>query len=165
MNDLRGDARPHLGIGDVARLGGCTVDTVRYYERIGLLPKPERSEGGQRRYGEKSLRQLLFIRRLRDLGFRLDQIENLLSMVRQPDFRCAAFRRLADAQIAEIRRRIGELRRLAGRIALLAGHCATAGDSRCDVLDALWDGPVGGPGQLRSVCCRAPANVELSAKP
>ncbi|HVB15879.1 MAG TPA: MerR family transcriptional regulator, partial [Stellaceae bacterium] len=66
-------AKAMLGIGELARLAECRVDTIRYYERIGLLPAPERSAGGQRRYGEQRVRQFLFIRRLRDLGFSLDE--------------------------------------------------------------------------------------------
>jgi DNA-binding transcriptional MerR regulator len=62
-------SRTTLAIGELARLAECRVDTIRYYERIGLMPKPRRSEGKQRRYDEHQARQLLFIRRLRDLGF------------------------------------------------------------------------------------------------
>jgi hypothetical protein len=62
-------SRTTVGIGELARVAECRVDTIRYYERIGLMPKPERTEGGQRRYSENQARQLLFIRRLRDLGF------------------------------------------------------------------------------------------------
>jgi MerR family transcriptional regulator, mercuric resistance operon regulatory protein len=140
---------PRFGVGDLARLGQCSVDAVRYYERIGLMPRPSRSDGGQRRYDEDEAKQLLFIRRLRDLGFSLDEIRGFVRLVRQEDYGCAAFKEVADARAAEIRRKILELRQLAARIAMLTEGCTV--DARCGVLDLIWQGTPQGPGG----CCDA----------
>ena len=145
MRKFDSSPAPRFSIGDLARLGRCSVDAIRYYERIGLMLRPPRSDGGQRRYGEEAAKQLLFIRRLRELGFSLDEIAGLLRLVRQEDYGCAAFREVAETRAAEIRRKILELRRLLGRIALLTEQCAA--DARCRVLDAIWNGasqPSGG---------------------
>jgi MerR family transcriptional regulator, mercuric resistance operon regulatory protein len=143
MRGIGTSAAPWLGVGDLARLGQCSVDAVRYYERIGLMPRPPRSNGGQRRYGENEAKQLLFIRRLRDLGFSLDEIRGLLRLVRQEGYGCAAFKKVADARAAEIRRKILQLRQLAGRIAMLTEGCAA--DASCGVLDLIWEGMPPGP--------------------
>ena len=152
MQDLDSISEVH-SIGALARLGGCSVDTIRYYERAGLMPAATRSDGGQRRYGEREARQLLFIRRLRDLGFSLDEVGGFLGMVRQPSYGCAAFKEVAETRLAAIRRKILELRQLAGRIEMLTDRCAAA-DADCSVLDTLWgDGISGGP----AGCCGGPA--------
>lgn len=155
MRDIGASSAPRFGIGDLARLGGCSVDAIRYYERIGLMPRALRSDGGQRRYGEREAKQLLFIRRLRELGFSLDETAAFLRLVRRSDYGCAEFRQLADARAAEIRRRILELRRLAGRIAMLTERCAA--DAKCSVLDLIWDGALGPSGEQPSGCCGAPS--------
>jgi len=95
--------RTTLGIGELARLAECRVDTIRYYERIGLMPKPERTEGKQRRYNEHQARQLLFVRRLRDLGFSIEEASGFLAMRRMDTYGCSDFKRIADARIGQIR--------------------------------------------------------------
>ena len=144
MRKTSASSVPRFGVGDLARLGGCSVDAVRYYERIGLMPRPRRSEGGQRRYDGDEAKQLLFICRLRDLGFCLDEIRGLLRLVRQEGYGCAEFKAVADARAAEIRRKILQLRQLAGRLAMLTEGCAA--DARCGVLDLIWEGAPPGPG-------------------
>jgi len=91
--------RTTIGIGELARLAECRVDTIRYYERIGLMPEPERTEGGQRRYSGQQARQLLFVRRLRDLGFSVEEASDFLAMRRQDSYGCADFKRIAEVRI------------------------------------------------------------------
>jgi len=79
-----------LTIGELARRSGYAVQTLRYYEQIGLMPKPPRSSGGQRRYGEDLQRRLLFIRHARDLGFEIEDIRSLLDLASRPDQPCAS---------------------------------------------------------------------------
>ena len=129
-----------LSIGELARLGECRIDTIRYYERIGLLPKPARSDGGQRRYSEAEARQLLFIRRLRDLWFSLNEIERFLGIVRRQSYGCSEFKKIAEARTAEIHRKIAELRRLGRRLAEMSAHCEDPAVPTCGVIDALWVG-------------------------
>ena len=131
-------SRTTLGIGELARLGECRVDTIRYYERIGLMPKPERSEGKQRRYSERQARQLLFIRRLRDLGFSVEEASGFLAMHRQNSYGCSDFKRIADERLARIRQQISDLRRLERRLREIGAHCAEGANTNCGVIEALW---------------------------
>ncbi len=151
-------ARTKLGIGKLARMAQCRVDTIRYYERIGLLPKPERTEGKQRRYGEQQARQLLFIRRLRDLGFSIEEVSGFLAMRRQESYGCSDFKQIADARVAQIRQQIGQLRRLERRICEISAHCAEGADVNCGVIEALWGADVLDfeLAPRGSICCAAP---------
>lgn len=79
-----------FAIGELARRGGYAVQTVRYYEQIGLMPEPPRTGGRQRRYGEGHLKRLLFIRHARDLGFEVADIRSLLDLAAHPDQSCAS---------------------------------------------------------------------------
>jgi DNA-binding transcriptional MerR regulator len=89
-----------LSIGDLARKTATKVETIRYYERIGLLPAPARTAGGQRAYAPDHLRRLAFVRRARDLGFTLDQVRTLLDLADQPDHACAAVDEVARIHLA-----------------------------------------------------------------
>jgi MerR family mercuric resistance operon transcriptional regulator len=131
-------SRTTIGIGELARLAECRVDTIRYYERVGLMPKPERSEGGQRRYSENQARQLLFIRRLRDLGFSVEEIGGFLAVRRQESYRCADFKKIADARLAQIHYQIGELRRLERRLREISAHCIEGAGENCGAVEELW---------------------------
>jgi DNA-binding transcriptional MerR regulator len=131
-------SRTTLGIGELAQLAECRVDTIRYYERIGLMPKPERTEGKQRRYGENQARQLLFIRRLRDLGFSIEEASGFLAMRQQDSYGCSDFKRIANARIGEIRQQIGKLRRLERRLREISADCAEGAGINCGVIEALW---------------------------
>lgn len=134
--------RTTLGIGELASLAECRVDTIRYYERIGLMPKPERTGGNQRRYSEQQARHLLFVRRLRDLGFSVEEASGFLAMPRQDPYGCADFKRIADARVAQIRQQIGKLRRLERRLSDISAHCAEGADTNCGVIEALWGADV-----------------------
>jgi MerR family mercuric resistance operon transcriptional regulator len=146
-----------LGIGELASLAECRVDTIRYYERIGLMPKPERSAGKQRRYSEQQARQLLFIRRLRDLGFSVEEAGGFLAMRRRDSYGCTDFKRIANARIAQIREQISKLRRFEQRLRDVAAHCAEGADTNCGVIEALWGADVLDLeiAPRGSVCCAA----------
>ena len=150
--------RTALSIGELSRLAECRVDTIRYYERIGLMPKPVRTEGKQRRYNEQQARQLLFIRRLRDIGFSVEEVSGFLAMRRQDSYGCAEFKRIADARVARIRQQIDQLRRLERRIRDISAHCAEGADANCGVIEALWAADVLDLEVVPrgSVCCASP---------
>lgn len=150
--------RTTLGIGELASLAECRVDTIRYYERIGLMPKPVRTEGKQRRYSEQQARQLLFIRRLRDLGFSVEETIGFLAMRRQDSYGCADFKRIADARIAQIRQQISKLRHLEHRLRDISAHCADGADTNCGVIEALWGADILDLelAPRGSVCCVSP---------
>ena len=100
---------PRFPIGALSSRTGCSIETIRYYERIGLLPAPPRSAGGHRVYDLDHLKRLTFIRRSRALGFTLDQVRGLLGLVDGGDFSCDDIRRLTLAHLGEIRDKIAEL--------------------------------------------------------
>ncbi len=98
--------------GVLSKRTGCHIETVRYYERVGLMPDPKRSEGGHRLYAEEHVRRLQFIRRCRELGFTVEEIRTLLDLVDRRDYTCAEIRDISIAHVDEIRRKIADLRRL-----------------------------------------------------
>ena len=159
-------SRTTLGIGELAWLAECRVDTIRYYERIGLMPKPERSEGRQRRYDENQARQLLFVRRLRDLGFSVEEAMAFLAMRRQDSYGCSDFKRIADARVAQIRQQIGKLRSLERRLGEISTHCAEGANTNCGVIEALWGADVLDLelAPRGSVCCAGSPRHDMDPK-
>lgn len=126
-----------MKIGDVARRTGVPAKTIRYYESIGLLPRPERAANGYRVYGEEALRTLSFVRHARQLGFPLDDVRALLGLWRDRSRPSREVKALALRRIADVDARIAELQRLRDELAHLAEACH--GDERpeCPILDAL----------------------------
>lgn len=125
-------------IGQVARQAGLGVETVRYYEREGLIPPPPRSDSGYRRYSADSLRRLAFIRQAKALGFSLADIRELLSLSNDSDASSHAVKQLAEARLADIDSKIDALQRMREALGPLAEKCP--GDvprSDCPILDAL----------------------------
>lgn len=126
-------------IGEVARRTGVKVPTIRYYEGIGLLPAPARTEGNRRVYDEADLRRLAFIRHARELGFEVDAIRTLLSLQDQPDQSCAAADTIARARLAEVDRRLARLTALKAELQRMVDHCAAGRVSECRVIETLAD--------------------------
>jgi len=127
-----------MKIGELARLAGSNVETVRYYEREGLLPKPGRSEGNYRIYGPMHLERLTFIRHCRGLDMTLDEIRTLLRYKESPEENCGEVNRLLDEHIGHVVRRIGELQALEKQLRELRGRCPDDRQaSTCGVLEGL----------------------------
>jgi MerR family copper efflux transcriptional regulator len=125
-----------LKIGEVARQSGLPIDTIRYYERSGLLPEPARRPSGYRSYGADALHRLRFIHRAKTLGFRLSEIEELLALDRGGDVR--AVRNAARRKLADLDRRLLELTRIRQALATLVEHCPGEGPgASCPILSAL----------------------------
>ena len=101
--------RRAVPIGEAARQSGVKVPTIRYYEGIGLLPTPSRTEANRRLYSAAGLRRLAFIRHARELGFEVDAIRTLLSLQDTPDQPCAAADQIARARLADVEQRIASL--------------------------------------------------------
>ncbi|HVB18572.1 MAG TPA: helix-turn-helix domain-containing protein [Stellaceae bacterium] len=127
-----------LSRGAAAARAGCNIETVRYYEQVGLLPAPPRSEGGHRLYQDGLVRRLLFIRRARALGFTLDEIRGLLRLVDGGSFTCAQVEQLALAQIGEIHRKIADLQKLEAVLRTMAAQCSGSDVPECPIIDALF---------------------------
>ncbi len=134
-----------LSIGQLARQAGVGVDTVRYYERRGLLPTADRLANGYRIYSADSARRLGFVRHAQELGFTLEEIRELLALRVDRGRRCADVRELALAKLAAIDAKLESLRRIRGALATLAGRCTGRGPtSACPLLDSLDEQNPGG---------------------
>jgi DNA-binding transcriptional MerR regulator len=130
--------KTHLAIGELAKLTGTKVVTVRYYERIGILPTPCRTEGNYRAYESAHLNTLRFIRRCRDLGFALDHIRDLLRLSSQEDQDCRQVDRIAATHLAATEEKIADLMSLAGELRRIIRRCKHGGViSDCRVIEAL----------------------------
>jgi len=128
-----------LTIGRVAKATGCKVQTIRYYEEIGILPPPDRSEGNQRVYEPDHIGRLLFIRHARELGFPLAAIRALLSLGDDPDQSCKAADGIAREQLAEVEQRISRLQSLKTELERMIVQCKGGRISDCRVIEVLGD--------------------------
>jgi MerR family transcriptional regulator, mercuric resistance operon regulatory protein len=127
-----------LSIGTLSRRTGVHIETVRYYEKIGLLPPPPRTEGGHRLYSDDQLKRMTFIRRSRELGFTLDEIRNLLGLV-EGGYTCGEVRNAALTHLKDIRRKIADLRRMERTLAETAARCEGGDAPECPIMDALLE--------------------------
>lgn len=128
-----------LTIGMLAQRTGTKVQTVRYYEQIGLLPEPGRTEGGQRRYREDELDRLAFIRHARQLGFTLEAIRELLDLSDNPKNSCEDVDRIAHRQLRDVEARINRLEALRKELKRMLGECSRDTVADCRVLEVLRD--------------------------
>ena len=126
-----------LSIGDLSRHTGVNIETIRYYERIGLLPAPPRSQGRQRLYDETHRQRLAFIRRSRDLGFSINDTRDLLGLARGHNLTCAQVKALTEQHVADIRAKIRDLRKLDQVLSQLAAKCKGSCVPDCPILDTL----------------------------
>ncbi len=133
------NANANMTIGQVARTAGCKVQTVRYYEQIGLMPRPERSSGNQRLYGKADLDRLAFIRHSRDLGFPLDAIRELLDLTDSPAHSCEAADAIAKAHLEQVEHRIVRLQALKTELERMVAECAGGRIADCRVIEVLSD--------------------------
>ena len=127
----------HLSIGALARATNTKVETIRWYERVGLLPPPSRTEGNYRAYGEAELNRLSFIRRARDLGFSIEQVRDLLALSDRRDQSCATVDELTRAHLAEVERKIADLEALRRELSALLSQCRRGTISDCLIIEAL----------------------------
>ncbi len=133
MRAIRG-----LTIGKLASLSGVNLETIRYYERIGLMPAPDRTEGGHRLYDEAHNRRLTFIRRGRELGFGIEAIRTLLGLAEPGHRSCDDVRTIAAAHLDEVRAKLADLARLEAILAQTVGRCGARGPApSCPVLEML----------------------------
>jgi len=128
--------KPTIGI--VSELTGCPVETIRYYERIGLLPEPERSPGDFRLYSDDHIKRLTFIRRARALGFHLDEVRELLTLVDANAYTCAEAKGITLNHLAEIQQKMADLGKLKAALEDLAGRCEGDHVPDCPIIEALW---------------------------
>ena len=129
---------PNLAIGALARSAGVGIDTIRYYEREGLLPQPRRRASGYRDYDLHAVARLRFIRRAKSLGFTLDDIRELLALSADHERGVRNVKQRAEARVAKLDERIRELQRMRRGLKVLIGACPGRGEpDACPILHAL----------------------------
>lgn len=128
-----------LSIGELSKQSSVNIETIRYYEKIGVMPAPGRSANGYRVYGAEHFKRLSFVRRARQLGFSLDEIRGLLRLVDGDAYTCAQVRELTLDHVAEIRRKIADLKRLKRVMEDMAAQCSGGRAPDCVIVDALFD--------------------------
>lgn len=124
--------------GQLARQTGCHAETIRYYEKIGLLPAPPRSAAGYRRYDETHEQRLSFVMRGRELGFAIEDIKGLLSLVDRHAVSCAEVERRAQAHLRAVREKIADLRRMEHVLNQTVRSCSGKDVPDCPLIDTLF---------------------------
>ncbi|MGD9507778.1 MAG: helix-turn-helix domain-containing protein [Geminicoccaceae bacterium] len=126
-----------FAIGELGRLTGTKVETIRFYERVGLLAAPARTAGNYRAYSSEHLSRLSFIRRSRDLGFSLDQVRALLDLSDNRGRPCEAVDAIAKQHLTEVDRKIADLRALRRELASMIDQCRCGTVADCQIIEAL----------------------------
>ena len=126
-------------IGQMSRRTGVNIETIRYYERIGVMPQPDRTEGGNRQYNEEQLKRLYFIRRSRELGFSLQEIRALLEMADRSDFTCGEAHELTVGHLAAVKDKIASLKKLEKTLAAMLAECSRGDVPECPILETLFE--------------------------
>ncbi|MFN3500821.1 MAG: MerR family transcriptional regulator [Allorhizobium sp.] len=123
----------------LARKTGCNLETIRYYETVGLLPDPPRSANGYRVYSPELVRRLQFILRARDLGYTMEEIRSLLSLTDTGAQTCGEIMVRTQSHLEDVRRRIADLQKIEMSLAIILDKCTGGDVPECPVLDALQD--------------------------
>jgi MerR family transcriptional regulator, mercuric resistance operon regulatory protein len=128
-----------LSAGKLSARSGTHVETIRYFERIGLIPEAERTANGHRRFSASHLQQLNFIRRAKEMGFSQEEVRSLIELSNDQDKSCAEVKAIADAHLAIIRSKIAGLLRLEKLLADAAAQCGESKRPHCPVIEALQE--------------------------
>lgn len=125
-----------IAIGEASRLSGVSIETIRYYEREGIISKAGRTESGRRTYSDAEISELRFIKRCRDLGFSIHDAVALRNLADAPSDACETVEQLGRKHLSDVQAKLAELRQLESALAELVANCAK-GQSDCPMLDAL----------------------------
>ena len=128
-----------LPIGELSRRSKVHIETIRYYERSGLLPSPPRTSGGHRAYDEEHVKRLNFVRRSRELGFSLDEVRQMLRLVDGGDVTCEQVREMTLEHLADVKAKIADLRRMERTLKQTAAQCTGNLAPDCPIIDTLFD--------------------------
>ena len=132
------DGTARIAIGTLAKHTGTNVETIRYYERLGLWAAPGRSDSGYRLYGTEHLKRLNFIRRARLLGFSISEVRTLLRLADERKRPCPEVRVVAEAHLADVRSKIADLKAMERVLKETVARCADGAGSHCPLIDALY---------------------------
>ncbi|MGL3819469.1 MerR family transcriptional regulator [Sphingopyxis sp. R3-92] len=128
-----------MKIGELSRATGTNIETIRYYERIGLLPAPSRTAANYRSYGDAHRARLAFVRHSRDLGFTIEEIRSLLDLSDHPERDCADADRIATRHLQQVEEKIAQLTLLREELTRIVGRCRGGIAADCRVIEALGD--------------------------
>lgn len=126
-----------MKIGELARGAGTNAETVRYYERIGLLPQPDRTDGNYRDYGPPDVERLAFIRHARSLGFELPDVRSLVALAEERESDCSTVDRIASRHLEAVRTKIARLTALESELDRLLKRCRGGQTAECKIIGAL----------------------------
>ena len=125
-------------IGEMSLKTGVNIETIRYYERTNLIPKPDRTLGGNRQYNYEQLKRLKFVRRSRDLGFSIAKIKALLEMVDGVDLTCGEVHDMTIFHLSNVKNKIADLRQLEKTLKKIAAECSKGDLPDCPIIDTLF---------------------------
>lgn len=154
---------PDLTIGALSAQTDCSVPTIRYYEQIGLLPRPRRAANGHRHYHEADLQRLGFIKRCRDFGFAIEQVRELVGLFEEGNRSCVDVRDMAQAHLDIVREKLEQMHELEAKLTTLVADCNVAclgGAARdCVIIEEISSAPASSTG-----CCAAPRTSAVKGK-
>ncbi len=127
----------NLLIGQLSKLTDVSIETIRYYERIGIMPKPRRSDGGQRLYDKNQFKRLRFVKRSRVIGFSLEEIRALLALDDQDELSCKEVYSLTEEHLKKVQKKIIELTSIENALKKLANQCSRGNKPDCPIFDML----------------------------
>ena len=130
-----------MKISEAAAASGCHLETIRYYERVGLIPSPNRTGSGYRDYTLADVERLRFVSRGRELGFSLEEIRSLLGLAEDDGLSCQDVDRLARGHLHDIQTRLSDLQRMASELERVIGSCSGGERGQCAILDTLRHPP------------------------
>ena len=139
LTDSRSTGALRLQIGELARRTGCNIETIRYYEKIGVLAAPVRTEGGFRLYNADDVQRLSFIRRARELGFPLEEVRAMLRLSDNRAQPCPEVKQIAIGHLADVRSKIADLRAMGAALEILIAKCDQGLSKACPLVEALSD--------------------------
>jgi Cu(I)-responsive transcriptional regulator len=139
-----------MKIGELADQTGANAETIRYYERIGLLPRPPRTNGNYRDYGRSHLQRLAFIRHARGLGFDLDDIRALLDLADEPQRDCGDVDRITSSHLEAVDAKIAQLEKLRAELGRMLAKCRGGQVADCRIIETLSEQSVSRPQPVRS---------------
>jgi MerR family mercuric resistance operon transcriptional regulator len=134
---VRAAAPERLTIGGLSTRAEINIETIRYYERVGLLPAPRRTAGGHRLYGPEHVKRLTFVRRARELGFTLEEIRALLRLADEEHPSCSKVRIVASGHLQDVRAKIADLKRMERVLSETVARCASGNRPECPLLEVL----------------------------
>lgn len=124
--------------GELSRKTGCNAETIRYYEKIGIMPEPARSASGYRQYDAVHERRLGFVMRGRELGFTMEDLKSLLDLIDRRAVSCAEVEKLARAHLQSVREKISDLKRMEGVLSSTVRACSGKDVPECPLIDTLF---------------------------